>query len=209
MKNLLLSLKILVALLAIMIGIYLIVKARIKVNLNNKLEMVYAEWDSLSYLQNLNKEYLCKLIRSDQELEKTNDSIAYLFEKCQSITTDSNCNDTVIATQYKINESFLALKRLLNDSSYAKSPFSDSLLNLVEISALNLNTRVKEYNTVVKEFNLFYSTFPVFLIAKSHGFKRQPYFELYYGKSNKDPIAKKNEIPEWQRKIEEEYGFTE
>lgn len=209
MKNLLLVIKVFVVFVAIVIGLYFIAKARVKVKLNSKLELVKAEWDSLAYLQNLNQLYVCQLIRSNPGSEKSNDSIGFLFKKCQSTTTNSNCNDSVITIQYRFNESFLALKRQLSDSSFIRSSTSDSLLNLIEINTLNLYESLKEYNRVVKEFNLFYSTFPVFLIAKSIGLKRQAHFELTYGKPNMDPIVKKNEIPDWQRKIDEEHGFVD
>jgi hypothetical protein len=193
----------------IAISLFFITKARVKDKLNTKLELVKTEWDTLANMQNQNQLYICKLIQFFPELEDYNDSIGFLFDQCQTKFDFIHCNDTIIANQYRLNESFLILKRQISDTNWVSRVKTDSILSVIEESMWNMNKCVKKYNSVVKEFNLYYSTFPVFLIAKSAGLRRQTYFELTYGAPNVDPIAKKNEIPEWQKRIEEEHGFVD
>lgn len=210
MKSLVLVLKILLALITIAIGLFFITKIRIKNNLNAKLILVKVDWDVLTRFQNQNQLYIYQLMQLFPELAKSNDSIGFLMEQHRNNKVNyRNCNDTLITNQFNLNESFLVLKRQISDSSRHTNTMADSLLNLMEENLELLNKSVKQYNSKVREFNLSYSTFPVFLFAKYSGVKRQVYFELTYGVPNEDPIAKKNEIPDWQRKINEEHGFVD
>ncbi len=210
MKSFVLVIKILLAMIAIAIGLFIIAKIKIKNNLDTKLIVVKVEWESLSRFQNKNQLYTYQLTQLFPDLAKSNDSIGFLLEQHQNNKINySNCNDTLIANQFNLNESFLVLKRQISDTIRHTATMADSLLNLMEENMELLNKSVKQYNSKVREFNLYYSTFPVFLFAKSSGIKRQVYFEITYGVPNEDPIAKKNEIPDWQRKIEEENGLVE
>ncbi len=209
MKSLLLAIKVILVIAVIAIGLVFLTKVRVKANLNTKLKLVEAEWDTLAHIQNQNQFSICKMLQLFPKLAESNDSIGFLFDQCHTKINLSNCNDTIIANQFRLNESFLVLKRQISDSISVQRTITDSILSGIEKNIWYLNKSVKKYNSVVKEFNLYYSTFPVFLIAKSVGLKRQPYFELTYGQPNIDPIAKRNEIPEWQRKIEKEHGFVD
>ncbi len=208
MKRFLQVIVILIAFVAILIGLFFFTKIRIKDKLDSRVNLVKVEWDGLAQLQNQNHSFLRQLIASHPDMNKSNDSLISLLN---DFTGQRNlrCNDTILAQQYELNKSVLALMQQITENNDTLVNDEDSISIKFDENLNELNRSVKQYNAEVRAFNLYYSTFPVFLFGKFFDIKRQVYFDLTYGIVNPDPIAKKNEIPAWQRKIEEEHGFTE
>ena len=167
------------------------------------------EWDRLAHLQNENRLYLRQLIASFPEIGESNDSLINLLDESQEYIYNKNCNDTILTEEYELNNYLVVLMQEISEKDEIPAEPRDSILLKLGENINKLNGGVEQYNANVRAFNVHYSTFPVFLFAKSFGIKRQVYFDLTYGIVNPDPIAKRNEIPAWMKKIEEEHGFVE
>lgn len=209
MRKFPLVIKIFLALFLILIELFFFTKIRIKDKLNSGIDLVKVEWDGLAQLQNENRVYLRQLIISFPEIAESNDSLIILLDESQEYIDSRNCNDTILIEEYKLNNYLVALMQEISENDEIPTESRDSILLKLGENVNKLNRGVEQYNANVRAFNVHYSTFPVFLFAKSFGIKRQVYFDLTYGIVNPDPIAKRNEIPAWMKKIEEEHGFVE
>lgn len=209
-KASLILLKITGIFLVLFVGIYFIFRSITIDNLEDKLSLLNKSWTEVIKLQNENVTLLKVLINSRKEQNQNLDSLkTKLSELSTQIKSYEECNSNVVYDQYLLNKYMLPL---LNN--YSRNDSLVDIGNLEDIKRIKvvitcLNKNIEEYNQNVSDYNSYRSTFPIFLIARSQGFEYKSFFEILYGVENKDPKEVKKERREWQRKIEEQHGFSE
>lgn len=192
------------------VGIYFIFKTITVNNLEDKLLLLNKSWIEVVKFQNENVQLLKVLMNNTEEQTLYLDSLkTKLFEIRTQIKSYEECNSNLVYDQYLLNKYMLPL---LNN--YSRNDSLVDIENIEDIKRIKvvitcLNKNIEEYNQNVMDYNSYRSTFPIFLIARQKGFEYKNFFEIRYGIENKDPKEILKERREWQRKIEEQYGFSE
>lgn len=204
-------------LLKLIIGIaiiFTIVFIFLKVNLTNSLEKkqevteYYWGQFNITYLQTF--ELLPFLIqKAPQSIQYIDSLKAKQLYLSQIESNPLCCTDNFVYEQYQLNKYLLPLLNYYSANSYDSSSNIKELFDELLENIQKLNINIDHYNESVKVFNQYYTTFPIFLFAKSIGFKRKDYFEIHYGKVNISPNQKKQERRKWQKEIEKEHGLAE
>ena len=99
------------------------------------------------------------------------------------------------------NESNLDLEYFeykINNYLLANFPNQKILIRLYD----KLNNDLATYNAQTKEYNVYISDFPNFIIAKRLHYHKAKYFTIKYGGTNKDPIIKSKELPDWAKGVD-------
>ena len=210
MKTIRNLLKLIIGIAIIFTIVFIFLKVNVTNSLEKKQEVTEYYWGqfNITYLQTL--ELLPFLIqKAPQSIQYIDSLKAKQLYLSQIESNPLCCTDNFVYEQYQLNKYLLPLLNYYSANSYDSSSNIKELFDELLENIQKLNINIDHYNKSVKSFNQYYTTFPIFLIAKSLDFKRKEYFEVHYGKVNKSPNQKKQERRKWQKEIEKEHGLAE
>ncbi len=190
-------------------GIYFPYKIMTKNNLDVKLNTLNVNWVELLKLQDEKNVLLTILIKNSLPTIKYSDSLSLsLIKYIKNRRSIGECSPIFVYEQYLSNKYMLPLTKFYFENEIKNKEKQKAIMGIKKNIKL-INIAIKKYNSSVRDYNQYYTLFPNFIIAKSHGFKRKGYFEIEYGSDNRDPQIVKKERREWQRKIEIEHGLSD
>lgn len=172
-------------------SIFFLYKDTVISNLTEKEDVVRKDWTELFDKTGKRIQLLKdKNFYGDVNFTELNKAIEL---NAKNRTTYENENSLLfLKLEFDVNKAFVDLQ---NENKFIESKNLDNLIS----NGYEINMIVNRYNQNVKDYNKYLSTFPNFIFAKGHNFKRKIFFNLKYGKVDEDPIIKSREIPEWAK----------
>ncbi|MEP6464922.1 MAG: LemA family protein [Parafilimonas sp.] len=149
-------------------------------NLKQKNKDVAEQWSNFNSDLMTRDSLLASLISNS-------DSLKYWLQNSIRERNKKENNLDLLFYEYKVNEFVLT-----------------HFANQKQVSGFNneLNNDISKYNSITEEYNKYISVFPNFIVAKNHNYKRAKFFDISYGRINRDPVQKSKELPEWAKGVD-------
>lgn len=210
MKTIRNLLKLIIGIAIILTIVYIFLKVNVTKRLEKNQEVTEYHWGQFNKTHLQTFELLPVLIQNTPQSIQYIDSLKVKQLYLSQIKSNPLCcTDNFVYEQYQLNKYLLPLLNYYSTNNYDSGSNIKELFGELLENIQKLNINIDHYNESVKVFNQYYTTFPMFLFAKSLGFKRKEYFEVHYGKVNISPNQKKQERRKWQKEIEKEHGLAE
>lgn len=192
----------------ILFGLYHFYKQSVTESIINKNDDVNLTWEEvIKAKKELNEQILQFLKHSLPDTSHSGSLMSLVEQDNLNLHHIHFCDSSFIYQQYNYNTNFFfpAKDQLKAHELSAR----ESLLLQQWFAPLvdELNDRIDQYNNKSMSFNSFYTTFPNSIFAKQSGLKRKLYFDIHFGKENKDPLEQIRERTKWQNEIEKQHDL--